>query len=477
MECKSLSRRSFVKGSVSALALTAIPARMAFGQTIRNRLEWNEFKQTSDYSSFYDAIRAMRANTNASDRASWLYWSNIHVNACPHNIPYFLAWHRGYLHYFQETLRTISGNSTLMVPYWDYYKNPVFPAEFTDASSSNPLYVEGRVNTNVRSALSLLAFSSTVNTFQRGTTNSFEKSVEYKPHGSFHNVVGGYMAKMNSPMDPIFWMHHGQIDRLWAAWVNAGAGRQYPPSTDSYWSGNLTYRSDLTMPRSQVFDTQTHLSYTYVDLALPKTLPPVSQAARIIRVQNVPGQGARRRPPLGRFTLTGPRAIGANRRSVGGAKGVALNENSVTAQIPVEVPDREALQAILERTQQSPFGPAQPPGRTYTSVQIVLDSARTTSGGANGGYFYDVYLNLPDNGNGSEDRNLLGSFGPFEIAAAQHHGGRLVFGATQVLQKLTPSDIRDLTVSFVRVSGGNSPRGDAVVVGELRAELSTDAIE
>lgn len=480
MALTHFGRREFIKSSLSAAALTAIPSRMAWSQsTITNRLEWYEFKQTSGYASFIDAIRVMRANTNANDRNSWLYWVNIHKNSCPHGIAYFLVWHRGFVHLIQERLREISGNSTLLVPYWDYYKNPVIPSDFTDPSTGNPLFVAGRVNTNVRTALSLTPFRTTYNTFPRGLPSSFETSVEYKPHGAFHNIVGGQMAKTTSPMDPIFWLHHGMIDRLWAAWAVAGQGRQMPASSDPYWNGNLTYRTDLSLPRNQMIDTTTYLGYSYQDLRLPTALPPLSQSARIIRVQMAggPGQSGRGRPRLGGFTLSGPRAIGPNRRSIGGANTVTLDENSVTAQIPVELSDSRSLESIIEKRSGSQSGRSQLPTGPFSAVQVVMDGARVTGAGANGGYYYDVYLNLPESGSASEDSHLLGSFGPFEIDSAQHHGGHLTFPATHVLSNLGPRDLRSITVSFVRVSGDSSPRGAVIVFRELRLELSNDPME
>jgi tyrosinase len=33
-----------------------------------------------------------------------------------------------------------------------------------------------------------------------------------------HNAVGGTMSSASSPKDPIFFLHHANIDRLWAEW-------------------------------------------------------------------------------------------------------------------------------------------------------------------------------------------------------------------------------------------------------------------
>lgn len=37
-------------------------------------------------------------------------------------------------------------------------------------------------------------------------------------HNAAHNFVGGHMAGAFSPNDPIFWLHHANVDRIWAEW-------------------------------------------------------------------------------------------------------------------------------------------------------------------------------------------------------------------------------------------------------------------
>lgn len=43
--------------------------------------------------------------------------------------------------------------------------------------------------------------------------------MEGNPHNRLHTTVGGIMSGFRSPIDPIFLMHHGNIDRLWAMWI------------------------------------------------------------------------------------------------------------------------------------------------------------------------------------------------------------------------------------------------------------------
>src|SRR6267378_2401282 len=41
------------------------------------------------------------------------------------------------------------------------------------------------------------------------------------PHGWVHNAVGGTMGSSRSPADPLFWLHHAMVDRLWSIWATA----------------------------------------------------------------------------------------------------------------------------------------------------------------------------------------------------------------------------------------------------------------
>jgi tyrosinase len=466
MSSNRISRRAFVNGSLSALVLASLPARIALGQTtIRIRPEWQQFKSNPNYSSFIDAIRTMRANTNAASRSSWRYWTNVHRNYCPHNIAYFLAWHRGYLFYFEQQLRTVSGNNNLVLPYWNYYQNPTIPAEFTDPASNNPLYVP-RINTNVIAALTLAPFNPALWNFERGRTNAFESSIESMPHNPVHNIIGNVMTTLDSPMDPIFYLHHANIDRLWHAWALPD-GKGIPAATSAYWAGNFTYAPDLTLPRAQCYHPN-RVGTDYVDVTPPSVLPPLGQAARIVRIQA--GGGMLNRPPIGSFPAVAPKNLGQDRRSLGGAGGILLGEESVSVRVPIQAADSRSLRAIVASTP-SQAGP-------YQSVQVVLDNVRLLGQGSAGGYFYKVYLNLPQSGDASssQERYLLGTVGPFELDASAHHGnaGRLEFPATEVLAKLAPDQLNDLTVSLVRVSGQNAPKGRVVAIGELRVEMSSD---
>ena len=52
---------------------------------------------------------------------------------------------------------------------------------------------------------------------RRDRFGPFQSRLE-STHGAVHVAVGGEMATERSPADPLFWLHHATIDRIWARW-------------------------------------------------------------------------------------------------------------------------------------------------------------------------------------------------------------------------------------------------------------------
>lgn len=473
-----LSRRAFIHTSAAAIACLSVP-RLGYGQTVGIRLEWQQFKTTPQFASFVAAVATMKANPDPANPSSWAYWTNVHVTNCPHGTAYFLAWHRGYLHYLEQQLRIVSGDSALNLPYWNYYANPNIPAEFTDRTRGNPLYMP-RIGTSVSNALTLAPFADTVWNFQRGTINAFESQLESAPHNPVHNLIGGEMANMTSPRDPIFYLHHANIDRLWHAWaLPDGKGIPYTsnpyfPSTSSpYWAGSFNYAAGLTLPRHKAYYPG-WLNFAYSDETKPTSLPLAARAQLDNPNDLARGQASPvlTRPATSYFPATAARAASATRRALGGVSDVVLAEAPMSAHLPLTASGLQALHDAISAAakSQSPL----PPG-TFQSVVVVLDKLQLLGAGAKGGYFYNIYINLPAVTDADRARRyFLGTVGPFEIAGASHHGtASLEYQATEVLARLSAYELQDVTVSLVRINGENPPRGPVLRIGEVRIEIST----
>lgn len=76
------------------------------------------------------------------------------------------------------------------------------------------------------------AFNSQITDDHNGGGN--EAAIESGPHDNVHGSIDGMMGRYMSPVDPIFWLHHANIDRLWTVWDERqrAAGRSTEPSTD-----------------------------------------------------------------------------------------------------------------------------------------------------------------------------------------------------------------------------------------------------
>jgi len=72
--------------------------------------------------------------------------------------------------------------------------------------------------------------------------SGFEGTLESQPHDNVHSAVGGFMADLVlSPVDPIFFLHHGNIDRLWDVWTRRQTALRLPAlpqgASLTTWSG------------------------------------------------------------------------------------------------------------------------------------------------------------------------------------------------------------------------------------------------
>jgi tyrosinase len=205
----------------------------------------------AELTAFKNGVAAMKARDPIADPTSWGYQAAIHGtmltnaktawNTCQHNTTFFLSWHRMYLCFFERILRKASGNANFGLPYWNYTDTTdpnarALPSAFwTPANSSNPLYESNRsssANSGVQISASAVAIAGPMALLN---FYPFSSSLSGTPHGAVHVSIGGGMGSVKqAALDPIFWMHHCNIDRLWNRWLSLGGGRQNP-TTDATW--------------------------------------------------------------------------------------------------------------------------------------------------------------------------------------------------------------------------------------------------
>lgn len=217
-------------------------------------------------------------------------WSGAAINYA-HNGLGFLPWHREYIRHFELALQEKVPGVT--IPYWDWTdidrtRSELFSVDFLGPLSNNdslnyitsgylvPSYNEEKpewwpdgvngfkVNPLLDSYASnnpegflirsqgvddsswplSAADVESIVTIDVDTNHdyfSFRSRLEGggSAHNSGHRWVGGHMGTGFSPNDPVFWMHHAQVDRLWALWQrNIGTGESGYPDMNIDPQGN-----------------------------------------------------------------------------------------------------------------------------------------------------------------------------------------------------------------------------------------------
>lgn len=105
------------------------------------------------------------------------------------------------------------------------------PRSLTQANPDLNALAKNAVSTStITDALSPAEFvaGSGASRFESGMTASHhhmatQAIIESQPHNLVHGAIGGQMGAWLSPTDPIFFMHHCNIDRLWHVWARKQA--------------------------------------------------------------------------------------------------------------------------------------------------------------------------------------------------------------------------------------------------------------
>ena len=145
-------------------------------------------------------------------------FANEHASHFGHGIhrsSHFLPWHREFVRRFDDALQAFHPDIT--VPYWN---------STVDTSPSDPLWDNTFLGQfDVAWGLNRALGSDTLPTPQRlqqtlglNAYDLFWRDLEVNIHNPPHRWVAGVMGGIASPGDPVFFLHHCWIDRVWAEW-------------------------------------------------------------------------------------------------------------------------------------------------------------------------------------------------------------------------------------------------------------------
>jgi len=342
-------------------------------------------------------------------------------NTCESHSPwgqqedYFLPWHRMYVYYFEIIVREMSGDPNFTLPYWDYSAvsnsniRGILPPEFLQANDPTfkVLYRRNRndwVNSGntMRVQFGLDALAECEYS-RRGLDPGFNESVDQLPHGMVHVGVGTRDNMGDVPTaagDPIFWLHHSNIDRIWASWQ---AAPRVTPQIDRkfVFAGAQGARVERT---TKDFLQTAPLDYGYDRL---ETVPPDD-------CRTVPPQAVPQAVPL--YRRTTPVTLGTS---------------------PTVVPLSPPPGAVAPR-------PLSAVVRSLTrgSRLFLIASALRTN--EQPGVTYRVYLDLPNQASAREAaRHLAGSLHFFDAGVAENDTGptnkSFTFDITSLAKKLGAS--------------------------------------
>jgi tyrosinase len=331
------TRRYFLATTAAAAGAAAFPltpSQAAAKYTRHNVTSPEGQKALASYAKGVEAMLKLPAD----NPQNWFRNAFVHFMDCPHGNWWFYVWHRGYLGYFERTIRALSGDDSFAIPYWDWTQLPQIPDSMFDGAltptdkafepytgnlaiftsfiqpamtaywnslsaaqkaqesargynafgdvwndvtgfstsipggggiSGNMAYAitcgsrylsrdnpklndktaydvspfvvySGLLPTDFYNAVNYLSFTSSKTASHVVQPNGATKFsvLEGLPHNQVHNYIGGVgpldpgpygnMTNFLSPVDPIFFLHHSNMDRLWDVWTRKQQAMHLP---------------------------------------------------------------------------------------------------------------------------------------------------------------------------------------------------------------------------------------------------------
>jgi Common central domain of tyrosinase/Polyphenol oxidase middle domain len=383
----------------------------------------------------------------ATDPTSYRFQANIHGtydfkftgeqfdswDQCEHGSYYFFSWHRMYLYFFDRILRAASGDPKLVLPYWNWTDpaQRTLPLAFrVPADAGNPLYLAppgrpamldlGTAQLSEGAVFDGFTFGDVPFDSPAGSTGGFGGQIappmffnsphgdfESQPHDAVHSELGGLMADpLTAAQDPVFWLHHANVDRIWNTWIAQGGGRHNP--TDAAWlNTRFTFYNEASEPvyltGAEIVDTVGQLNYQYDDhpTILQVFYPPAGLTRFLAEDRQFAVAGKQAMP---RDEVPAPVRVREELATSGAPRADLQRIELGGTSARVAVPLTDAATARM-RTLVATHAPRQ--------VYLRFDDIRIAQ---MSGVYYEVYLNPPAGTKlGSDTPGYVGTLSPFGL--------------------------------------------------------------
>jgi tyrosinase len=324
-------------------------------------------------------------------------------NQCQHGSWFFLPWHRGYLCAFEAIVaakvKELTGDEWAL-PYWNYLNSDdpnarrvpdAFLADTLPDGTANPLKKyprrpeltvlrPGPGHTFSLAAVAeddfLVGKDGSIG-FGGGIAGDFIQfagwagDLESNPHNTVHGLIGGFMGNaLLAGLDPIFWLHHCNIDRIWEAWMNTPGKKMV---RDSRW---LDGPADRTFIMPGLGGGAPGMTFTARDTLPGGKLHPSYDNLRK-GTDLIPGEFRVARVSMGPPDQQKVEPIGAN------SAVVRVGGKPERTQVDLEPQAAAAGIAAMGATE---------PGKEVARLYLALESVR----GSAPAPLLEVYVNLPE---------------------------------------------------------------------------------
>ncbi len=244
-----------------------------------------------------------------------------------HMAPGFLPWHRELLHRFEAEMRRASGNPDLTLPYWDWTEPESFTIVFSDdllggdgdpddngfvnrgpfrkgewAMAATYDDTDDEWDDEIDPDMTLLPLglqrrfdiarefgplptaddvADLLDTPRLYDSAPYDETADYRismrnylegfrgedapsaMHNIIHLWVGGDMQTASSPNDPVFFMHHANIDRLWHLWQQEYGNSTYPTTAQTHHGLDEPLFRFGELTAEHTFDLEAHSGVIY----------------------------------------------------------------------------------------------------------------------------------------------------------------------------------------------------------------------